>query len=336
MAADASDTGQQMPVDTTGPPATMPPPNALVAFDPLGTAVAAPAAATGPRPLEIDRSALNLGLAPPPTSQARLAVPALVEFLHKQTRVSTPGTNIDDTLKDVSRTPWTSRMTNLFPGHPSEKSLGKLIAKLRTIAQAAISLDSKSKRAKTVSVDIETAANLLVLIGAVYDQHQVEGSQVNLFNMSTTTRSRQVVSGPPAPNSDAVMEKLSSLQEQISLLTAAISSPKTALATNKKGYALAASKHATPSTATTTKPEAPRTSKPRAENSITLSQIHASEVAFLASNFTYPALMAAFNKSLITHEVKLKPEDKSPIMVKAVHRHPSNDIVLYVETKAHA
>lgn len=103
---------------------------------------------------------------------ARVTIPNLTAFtpsqpLRKRTRTNTPAEIANSRAEELTSTPRTMRIRDLFPGKGSEASLGDLIDKLLAVATASISLAGKTKAAKKVQVDIHSAADILVLAGAI-------------------------------------------------------------------------------------------------------------------------------------------------------------------------
>lgn len=54
------------------------------------------------------------------------------------------------------------------------------------------------------------------------------------------------------------------------------------------------------------------------------------------ASMSYPALIIAINNILTSLNIKESPADVKPIQVRLVHRHPSNDLVLYTTTSNQA
>lgn len=110
-------------------------------------------------------------------------------------------------------------------------------------------------------------------------------------------------------------------------------------------YALAASKHAPKQTTTTSAPRAfkPTLHRPpppppptsiKSNNTITLAQSDKDGNELLTLN--YPTLITLINKKLTEANVKEKPTDLKPVQIRSVHRHPSNNIILYTTTPQQA
>lgn len=51
---------------------------------------------------------------------------------------------------------------------------------------------------------------------------------------------------------------------------------------------------------------------------------------------TYPAVITKLNTILSTLNIKDNPTDAKPIQIRSVHRHPSNNLVLYTTTPQQA
>lgn len=80
-------------------------------------------------------------------------------------------------------------------------------------------------------------------------------------------------------------------------------------------------------------PPPPPTSLSTANN-LTLTQANKDEPVLTTPN--YPTLIALVNAKLAEAGVKEKPTDAKCIQIRSVHRHPSNDVVLYTTTSHQA
>lgn len=84
---------------------------------------------------------------------------------------------------------------------------------------------------------------------------------------------------------------------------------------------------------TRTAPPPPPTSL-KSNNTVTLTQDEKEGTAL--SGINYPSLIAMINSKLAEAVVKETPSDPKPIQVRLVHRHPSNDVVIYTTTPQQA
>ncbi|EGG05671.1 uncharacterized protein MELLADRAFT_107456 [Melampsora larici-populina 98AG31] len=230
-------------------------------------------------------------------------------------------------------------MQNLFPGGAENRTLKELVSKLLEVAKAGLPLANKSKQAQKTLIDVGTAADILVLTGAVYDQVMFEDARRNFTTPDALTGSDQK-SRPIIFKGKATDDKLEALSEQMALLTSAVESLQQKKGPTIPSYALAASKHAPQNTATSqktnsAKPQAPKMApKPKATNIITLVHEPGSEITHpgLSNAKLIQALTVAFK----AYNIKMKPDEESTIEIKSVRRHPSNDIDIIFETAAHA
>ncbi|KAH9812393.1 hypothetical protein DFH28DRAFT_852545, partial [Melampsora americana] len=172
----------------------------------------------------------------------------------KRHRQRAPSPSPLDEAEDITGTPQSVRIARMFPGGSgaSSKPLGSLVQKLLDISKSA--LVPKSKRAKTVNVDVELAAHILVLASLIQDQANTMEARWVVFDPS-----RQTASSPSSFATNAqfefqhevLSEKVDTLTSQMAQLVSAImpnqekqKSQPTTFGQPTSSYALAASKHA--------------------------------------------------------------------------------------------
>lgn len=84
--------------------------------------------------------------------------------------MDTPGIITADQASELTGSPRLNRMQDLFAGGAEAQYLKEMVGKLLEVMQAGFPLANKSRKAQKILVDMETAADILVLTGAVYDQ----------------------------------------------------------------------------------------------------------------------------------------------------------------------
>ncbi|KAH9809093.1 hypothetical protein DFH28DRAFT_1134417 [Melampsora americana] len=289
------------------------------------------------------------------TSQALLGptsrTPSLMEGPRKRHRPRAPSPSPLEEAEDITGTPRSTRIARLFPGGSgaSAKPLGVLIQKLINVSKA--TLIPKSKRNKSVSVDVESAADILVLTGLIQEQASLMESRRVVFDPRRTTA--------PAPTSSSFASetqfefrnadwsaKFDVLTDQIAKLVTTVEPNKQQQPQQKQpgqaksSYASAASKH-TPGTAQ--RPSQPHLSpraqkenhtRPRSEAVLTLLQQDPKNIS--GAGKTIPELIKILNNILKDNHIKVSQDSVSPIAVRNIHRHPSNDLVIYLESPKQA
>ncbi|KAH9811745.1 hypothetical protein DFH28DRAFT_899931, partial [Melampsora americana] len=272
--------------------------------------------------------------------------PVSLEGSRKRHRQRAPSQSPLEEVEDITGTPRTVRIAKLFPGDSvrTAKPLGTLIQRLLDVSKA--TLIPKSKRTKTVSVDIESAADIVLLVGLIQEQASINEARRVVFDPQ-----RQTIPNPSpssiAPNaqfefkSDAWSEKIDALADQVAKLVSVITpdqqqQPPQTSSSNQSSYALAASKHA-PKGAHPPKQQQPRprtqqkqTNRPKTEASLTLNQMDPKVIA--GEGKTIPELIKILNTILKEDNIKVSKDDAHPIVVRNIHRHPSNDLVIYLES----
>lgn len=290
------------------------------------------------------------------SSQGQLGTPAPrtrtdVLGQKKRSRVETPTQTLNDHAEEVTYTPRSTRIRNLFPTSGSDAPLGDMIDKLLEVAMSSIVLGRQTKK---VQVDVNSAADVLVLIGAIHDRYQLDAARRCIFQPG-----RQTQPGPQAPppppqldplralaanttfdfQAAGVMDKLSELAAQVSNLTTMVQQDKPGPRRQPRGplYALAASKHAPESQAAAPTRPPKSAGRPQARqtlNTITLVPVDNATPACIST--PVPKLVIALNAIIKEGGIKLQPADPHTIQVKTIQRRPSNQLVLHLEKQAYA
>ncbi|EGG02599.1 uncharacterized protein MELLADRAFT_66132 [Melampsora larici-populina 98AG31] len=210
---------------------------------------------TTPTPLVFEKEKPSQGLSQRPPIQSS----DLGNFSKKRTRLDTPGTIAESQAAELTGTPQSNRMDNLFPGAPEHKSLKEMVGKLLEVIKAGFPLANKSRATENISVNVESATDILVLTGAVYDQVLCEDARRNYTTPESLTGSQKkgrsiIFKGRETKDKlDVIVEELAALRSAIGQKHIPVPSKMTQPTTL---YALAASKHApannTNTTSTTT------------------------------------------------------------------------------------
>lgn len=285
------------------------------------------------------------------TSQALLgpatSTPPLLDGHRKRHRQRAPSPSPLEEAGDITGTPRSIRVSRLFPGGSGAfaKPLNVLVQRLLDVSKAA--LVPKSKRAKSVNVDVESAADILVLAGLIQEQASIMEARRVVFDPS-----RQTIPAPSASSlapsaqfelrNDRLVSRLDSLAEQVAKLVSVVTpdqqqQPRAARTSQATApYALAASKHA-PSAAQNPVPAQANTrvqqkqpARAKLETSITLTQLDPRNIS--GAGKTVPELIRSFNAVLKENNIKIGPDDASCIVARNIHRHPSNDLVIYLDS----
>ncbi|KAH9808099.1 hypothetical protein DFH28DRAFT_936557 [Melampsora americana] len=261
----------------------------------------------------------NIGATP-----KRSEVPLLAEFAKKRARASTPGLTVQDHVQTVTGTPRTERMARLIPGCEEDRSLTALLAKLVKVANHSMQLPAKGRLAKQVHIDVDSCADILVLISAAYDQHEFDKTKRTLFQrpasaLAGSTRAAAPIMNPTSSSSNqnfdfqtnSMTEKLEVLSEQVAILTSHIMTDKPTRRANANAtgsYAAAASKHAGNQqqgqnsgpkiNKAAPKPQA----RKRLANTVTLVQTDKSKVAL--GDLSVTQLIQGFNMAFKANSIK--------------------------------
>lgn len=266
-----------------------------------------------------------------------------IERSRKQTRMAAPTPSALDEVDEITGTPRSARIAKLFPGGSGAASKPLKVLNERLIDATRATLIPKTKTSKSVKVDVDSAADILLLEGLIQEQASLNEARRVVFEPG-----RQTIASPfTAPSSQfefcvsSLSDKLDLVVEQLTKLGSFQNGPapgKQAQAV--KSYALAASKHAPePATQTYgTRPARRAQPKPvvgpRPDHSITLNQRDPANIA--GSDKSIPELIRYLNAQLKVCKVKLTPSDPTDIEFRNIHRHPSGDLVIYLDTAKQA
>ncbi|KAH9822990.1 hypothetical protein DFH28DRAFT_1118338 [Melampsora americana] len=255
------------------------------------------------------------------------STPAMLEGSRKRTRHRAPSPSPLDEAEEITETPRSTRISKLFPGSSAAtaKPLGVLVQKLIDVSKAA--LIPKSKTAKSIKVDIESAADILAA-----RQHPPPSSSSS-FAANAQFEFRN----------NTLIDKVNVMADQIAKLVSVSETnqqqqPPTPAAQNS--YASAASKKASgPSQGTKRAQTNPQSrhkqpERPKVDHSVTLNHQDPSNIT--GAGISIPELIKQFNAVLKDNNIKQNSEDKSSIMVRNIHRHPSGDLVIYLESQKQA
>lgn len=272
------------------------------------------------------------------------------EGSRKRLRQRAPSPSPLDEAEEITGTPRSVRVARLFPGGSgaSAKPLTVLVQKLLEVLKA--TLIPKTKRAKAVSVDVESAADILALTGLIQEQASLMEARRVVFDPNCQT------APSPSPSSlnphaqfefrhESLSAKVDTLTEQVAKLVAVVvpnhqQPPSTQLGPAKSSYALAASAHAPRASSRSgpaqPSPRAPTRShaRPRSEACLTLTQQDPAHIS--GASKTIPEPIRSLNAVLKETDVRVTPEDAACITVRNIHRHPSNDLVVYLDSPKQA
>lgn len=223
-----------------------------------------------------------------------------------------------------------------------------MIDNLLTVANAAISLAGKTKAAKKVQVDIHSAADILVLAGAIQDRYVLDSSRRGLFQPGRTStaplprRSAEIASTATFDfQAKSVVDSIAALNDKVDKLASALTQKPTQTgARPSASYALAASKHAPAQQTTKSKPTStdkrspPLNQRSRLANTITLLQVEKTDPE--CTNLSTRSIVRSTSLLLRERNIRLKDSDAGAIQVKAAQWLPLNNLVIHLETPAHA
>ncbi|KAH9807807.1 hypothetical protein DFH28DRAFT_912576, partial [Melampsora americana] len=268
------------------------------------------------------------------------------EKSRKRTRTAAPTPSTLDEVDEITGTPRSVRMTKLFPGGSdvAAKPIKVLIERLIEVSKA--TLIPKSKASKSVKVDVDSAADILLLAGLIQEQASINEARRVVFEPGRQTAPTPSLSSAASFaqfdfRNSTLADKVDAMAEQLAQLVSAAKppqqqSPHRPQQQSTGSYASAASKHA-PGANSTPHPKGhsqraqQKTSpRPKAEHAITLSQRDPANIA--GAGKSIPELIRQFNSVLAEKNIKRTLDDKSPIVVRNIHRHPSGDLVIYLES----
>lgn len=254
-------------------------------------------------------------------------------------------------------TPRSTRFKNLFPDAPSAPGILEVTKKLYDLIEGLIHLPKKGAEKITLgsesAADIKTlAAHLLELAETLSD---IPSIRRNPF--SDAGDAHQVERALAGTNSfgcevpKSIEAKLDKLAKDLAEMKQAVVMPTSTFSFNTSNsrpgipsYALAASRHAPRQQSgpppVTFRPfhhkknPPPQPQATRSSNTVTLAQ--KTKDGTELSNVNYPTLIGLINTKLREANVKATPSDEKHVQIRSVHRHPSNDLVLYTTTPQHA
>lgn len=302
-------------------------------------------------------------LPPAPTpSQYRMAVSGLAEFEAGKARKRQATSGPDDNSRRIDPTylgtPRSVRFKNLFADSIGTPSLLAVTRKLYGLIEDSLKLPKKG--AEKVTVGSESAADIKTLAARLLEiaELQAEIPAVRRNPFLSEEEDHQVERALAGANAfgckvpDVIEAQLANIAKELAEIKHAATLPSKDFSFTSRtrqpptpSYALAASKHAPPTTASalvprlfrpvmhkTPPPPPPTSLKPN--NTVTLVQRDKEGTVLSAVN--YPTLITLINSKLTEANVKEKPTDVKPIQVRSVHRHPSNDLVIYTTTSQQA
>lgn len=260
-------------------------------------------------------------------------------------------------------TPRSTRFKNLFEDSTPTPSLLTVVKKLYELIDESIRLPRKGAE-KITSLGSETAADIKTLAASALDLAEglvdIPQPRRNLFGNDDEDRCvERALAGTNAFGCqvpDVLEKKLDKITQSLATLQHAMQIDhqrpkdfnfnKPPQTNTTPSYALAASKHA-PQTAaraapTTFRPvihkkqatTAPAPALTRSQNSITI--VQAQPGGLELANLSYPALITKFNAQLALSNIKENATDSKSIQIRSIHRHPSNDLVLYTTSPKQA
>lgn len=298
-------------------------------------------------------------LAPPSSSQptARPLTSELAAYAagKARKRQATAGPEDRPSLPDLEflGTPRSIRLKNLFTGAMAPPNMLDVATKLNDLVESSIKLTKKG--AEKISVGSETAANIKTLVVRLLElaefHHDIPAIRRNPF--STEDDEHQVERALAGANTfgckvpEVIEAKLDQLTKSIESLERAVTAPSSNFnfrpaksTATTPSYALAASKHAPP---TSTAPRQavfkptsvrmkPPTPPPAFKTLKTLTLAQTCKDGKVLASMNCPTLIAKINTTLAEVGIKETPSDDKAIRIRSVHRHPSNDLVIYTTT----
>lgn len=274
-------------------------------------------------------------------------------------RQATSGPEDRPSLPDPSYldTPRSIRLKNLFTGAIVPPNLLDVARKLNDLVENNEKLPKKG--AEKTTIGSETAADIKTLTARLLELAELNSTipaiRRNPFSGEDEDPQAQRLLtsartfGCKVP--DLIEAKLEQVTKALERIERAATAPTSTFNFRTAGtkappnsYALAASKHATnPDPAprpTIFKPVQVRKTPPappsavKSMNTLTLAQTTKDGIELATLN--YPTLIASINQKLAEAMIKTNQSDEKPISIRSVHRHPSNDLVLYTTTAAQA
>lgn len=265
------------------------------------------------------------------------------EKSRKHTRLAAPTPNALEEVDEITGTPRLAHIAKLFPGGSDAASKPLIILIERLIEATRATLIPKTKNSKSVKVDVDSAADILLLAGLIQEQASINEARRVVFEPGQQTIPNP--SSSPVSQFDfqvsSILDKLDLVVKQLAKLGSSPASPPPSNQTQTtRSYALAASKHAPtgqqPPTPTRPRPsaQAKPAARTRSDHSVTLNQCDPANIA--GSDKSIPELIKYLNAQLKACKVRLTPEDKTDIEVRNIHRHLSGNFVLYLDNAKQA
>lgn len=254
-------------------------------------------------------------------------------------------------------TPRSTRLKNLFTEAILPPTLLEVARKLNDLVENSVKLPKKG--AEKISVGSETAADIKTLVVKLLElaefNQDIPAIRRNIFAADNEEQDvERVLTGANkfgCKVPDVLELRLDQITKSLERIERVTSLPSTNFSfntanskTTTPSYALAASKHA-PKPTTTPRPttfrpvsvrKAPQAPPPaiRSMNTLTLAQTVKEGKEF--ANTNYPTLITTINNKIAEAMIKEKPSDERTIRIRSVHRHPSNDLVVYTTTATQA
>lgn len=254
-------------------------------------------------------------------------------------------------------TPRSARFKNLFSATASTPNILEVTNKLYDLIEGAIHLPKKG--AEKITIGSESAADIKTLAAHLLEMAEsltnIPSFRNNPFSdIDDGHHIERALAGTNAFGCrvpEDISKKLDKLANDLAEMKHAVTMPTASFSFNTANstrptpsYALAASKHAPRQTMQPTpitfrpvhhkKPPPAAPQATRSTNTVTLAQ-SVKDGKELAS-INYPTLIGLINTKLGEAKVKVSPSDDKPIQIRSVHRHPSNDLVLYTTTPQQA
>lgn len=338
------------------PPAQRPP-------DPP-SATAAPPSRSGSRTrLSTSFNPFAVDLTSPSQTPSRPPVSGLAAYERNRSRKRLETSKLNDQTGPTSHTllgtPRSARFKNIFKDSTPNPTLIEVTRKLHEVIENTIILPKKGGD-KISSLGSESAADIKILVATVLDL--VEGSSnIPLLTRQLTSNNedyhhvKRTLAGTNAfgcKMPDIVESRLDNIDKNLADIKAAFTLPRKKFnfaipAKNQRStpsYALAAPKHAPnnvsqrPGSAfhpvPSKKQPPPPPSQARSQNAVKLAQTV--EGGTELASMTYPVLITTVNNLLASLNIKENASDTKSIQVRSVHRHPSNNLVLYTTTPGQA
>lgn len=295
----------------------------------------------------------------PSQTPGRPTVSGLAAYEKNRSRKRLATSSLNDRTGPTSHTllgtPRSVRFKNIFKETSPNPSLLEVTRKLYDVVEGSILLPKKGGE-KISSLGSETAADIKILAATVLDLVE-KSSNIPLLNRQTLPNDddehlvERALAGPNTFGCkvpDIVEARLDSIDKAITEIKNAFTLPNSKFSfkvptkqqPTTPSYALAASRHAPNASANrptesfqpvhARKQPPPPPPQARSQNTVKLAQSvdGGSELA----SMSYPTLITTVNKLLGSLHIKENPTDTKAIQIRSVHRHPSNDLVLYTTT----